>query len=216
LRAGNGISVKVSESISGVLSRLHKTQLDELTAKLAKAKTDKEAQTILEQFAKLADNAPKGILNSVDDIYRAYPGSRLQATTEQLRQFKHTLKRHGYEVRLVDKLEGGIRGTTNINEKIVYLTRDANQSTLIDEYVHVWNQTQGRGNHLESALADRHKWLESQVHELGSTSALGFVDNLEFHQLELRNLLNSGGAFPAFFDGVTEDMIRAFLAISGK
>ena len=87
---------------------------------------------------------------------------------------------------------------------------------MIDEYVHVWNQTQGRGNHLSRRLADRHKWLESQVYELGSTSSLGFLDNLEFHQLEFQNLLDSGGALPAFFDGVTEDMIRAFLAISGK
>jgi hypothetical protein len=62
-RAGNKVSVKISENISGVLSRLNKAQLDELTAKLAKANTDKEAQTILEQFAKLADNAPGSVLD---------------------------------------------------------------------------------------------------------------------------------------------------------
>jgi hypothetical protein len=70
LRAGNGISVKVSESISGVLSRLSKAQLDELTAKLAKAKTDNEAQQILEQFAKLADNAPISVFNSATKRFK--------------------------------------------------------------------------------------------------------------------------------------------------
>jgi hypothetical protein len=85
LRAGNGISVKVSESISGVLSRLNKAQLDELTAKLAKAKTDKEAQTILEQFAKLADEESKILADFTASAARI-PGEKWK-NLEQLRAY---------------------------------------------------------------------------------------------------------------------------------
>ena len=74
VRAGNDITVKISESISGILSRLSKSELEELTGRLATAQTDKEAQRILEQFAKLADNAPKetvwanGVTGLADDL----------------------------------------------------------------------------------------------------------------------------------------------------
>lgn len=69
---------------------------------------------------------------------------------------------------------------------------------------------------MEGLPRDRHLFLESQILDIGSTSALGFADNLEFHQLELRNLLNSGGALPKFFDGVPDDMIKVFLALTHK
>ena len=88
-------------------------------------------------------------MNTVEDVYSAYPGARTRATFDQIRQFKRTIKRHGYEVRFVDELEDGLNGVTRIDEKVVYLTRDANQATLIDEYAHVWNQTQGRGRYLD-------------------------------------------------------------------
>ncbi|HAY82859.1 MAG TPA: hypothetical protein DCY79_23875, partial [Planctomycetaceae bacterium] len=93
--------------------------------------------------------APRVAMNTVEDVYSAYPGARTRATFDQIRQFKRTIKRHGYEVRFVDELEDGLNGVTRIDEKVVYLTRDANQATLIDEYAHVWNQTQGRGRYLD-------------------------------------------------------------------
>ena len=37
--------------------------------------------------------------------------------------------------------------------------------------------------------------------------------NVKFHQLELQNLVNSGGALPKFFDGVTEEDISNFLEV---
>jgi hypothetical protein len=101
-RAGNKVSVKISENISGVLSRLNKAQLDELTAKLAKAKTDKEAQQILEQFAKLADNAPTSVFNSATKRFKvpnaAHP--RIQSKLSELH--KHFVSEGG----TIDRIPG--------------------------------------------------------------------------------------------------------------
>jgi hypothetical protein len=112
VRAGNNVSVRISESISGVLSRLNKAQLDELTAKLAKANTDEEAQQILEQFAKLADNAPKGTFNTFVMANRRTGNKVLDTLAKdstQLPGFLEKLRKAGYSIE-TGKIDGGAVG----------------------------------------------------------------------------------------------------------
>jgi hypothetical protein len=126
---------------------------------------------------------------------------------EQIQQFRRTVGRHGFTVEV-----NRTKSETSIEFKNVCLSTDVNQAMLIDEYSHVWNHKLGRGRFLEGAMAERHKELGA-IAELVGTK--GFTDpiNIEFHQLELRNLLHSGGALPSFFNGVSLEQIHEFLRV---
>jgi hypothetical protein len=144
VRASNDITVKISESISGILSRLSKSELEDLTGRLATAKTDKEAQRILEQFAKLADNAPKagGWIDGMADISKLSKGRKggVVLDKEWLDQVRAHLKSidPNLKLKIDDKLldDLGFLGGFRAGDGTVILRSDATLFEAVHEIGH--------------------------------------------------------------------------------
>jgi hypothetical protein len=77
--------------------------------------------------------------------------------------------------------------------------------TLVDEYMHVWNQHMGRGLFLESAAAETHLRMERLVMR-GGTKSLTTVDNRIVHQLEALNFVRSDVHVPRFVRPVQKQL----------
>ncbi|MBL8820592.1 MAG: hypothetical protein JNL58_31510 [Planctomyces sp.] len=143
-----------------------------------------------------------------------YPGARSLVDSEKLSQFKRTIKNLGYEYAENNTLLGEageiIGGKVDVKNKIVTINRKvASQATLIDEYAHIWNDVTGHGRFLSGGQQALHKNLAAEAY-LKGTKELGVIRDTIFHQLELKNLVNSGWSLPEFFKGVSVDDIRRF------
>ena len=81
---------------------------------------------------------------------------------------------------------------------------------LIDEYTHAWNNGAGRrGLFLDADSAGDHLHLARIAIKEG-TAGLSLRDNVYFHELELRNYLQSGSPIPDFFNAVNPADLRGF------
>ncbi|MFT5528066.1 MAG: hypothetical protein ACI9HK_006054, partial [Pirellulaceae bacterium] len=138
-------------------------------------------------------------------------------TRQQFQSFKESVEALGFKVKLNGNLRrpksagGGIlQGTTDPSRKLVRInSRHATQQALIDEYAHVFNQVRGRGRFLDDIQGPMHITMGNNAVRFG-TRRFTILENLRFHQLELKNFLQSGEAFPSFFDGVSESAMREF------
>jgi hypothetical protein len=152
-------------------------------------------------------------LDHIDNLVQ--PGSSNRVSYRVLKNFEEAVNKLGYKVKRRGKnwltQEGRpLQATTNPAEKVVYVNRRiVTQKALIDEYAHIWNNVMGRGQHLDEMLGPMHTHLGNEALRKGTANLLP-SDNLLFHRLELKNLLESGTKLPDFFEGVTEQMIRAF------
>jgi hypothetical protein len=171
-RAGNKVSVKISENISGVLSRLNKAQLDELTAKLAKAKTDKEAQQILEQFAKLADEESKILADFTASAARI-PGEKWK-NLEQLRAYLSRQKHiHPDGVGLIttgDSILNGMSKTMEDGRKLIpngaYLIKDGRPWIILRSNATIREVMHEIGHMLaEKHLGNDYRTLDEPIRE---------------------------------------------------
>ena len=89
----------------------------------------------------------------------------------------------------------------------------ATPGTLADEFAHIFNKVHGKGTYLSDDLAQIHVQLAKDVKRLGSTSALGQELDTLYHQLELKNLINSGKKLPSFIRAIPQEEIDYFLNI---
>lgn len=131
------------------------------------------------------------------------PGATTPAGLAQYKQFKQAVNEIGGNMKYT-KGNPFVKGTTvNVNP------RTLTQQQMIDEYAHLWNNVNGRGQNLGfPRWADDHIKLGLRA-EQGGTMALG-GRNFEFHQLELANMLGSGHR-PAFMQGVSRMELSRFL-----
>jgi large repetitive protein len=133
------------------------------------------------------------------------PGKGLLANRKQMRDFFNEAKSMGYSVRID---EAALRASVNPRTKEVILRADRSElSTLVDEYSHMWNKANGRGNFLPDDLAQIHREMAGK-----GTARFTDVENTLFHQLELANMWYSGfEKLPSFVRAVPRAEIRSFI-----
>jgi RHS repeat-associated protein len=129
------------------------------------------------------------------------PGTGLLASHDMVADFERSLAKLGYRLMNVH----GERRT--ISSGVVRLDlRRVDVGTLIDEYMHAWNQVWGRGTYLGQNAKLEHLALERAIRELGNSSLLGPGRERVFHQLEALNFLNSGHHIPSFVWPVRKEL----------
>lgn len=85
---------------------------------------------------------------------------------------------------------------------------------FVDEFTHVWNNQPGiRGRFLSVFEAEDHVYLGNQAFEKG-TEGLSTLNNIKFHQLELRNYLRSNAAKPDFWGNIPEGEFVGFWGVN--
>jgi len=157
--------------------------------------------------------APVRGLDAIPNV--SFPGNATDKITRaQFRSFKQSVESLGFKAKRNGNLrrpDGSIlQGTTDVNRKLVRInSRHATQQALIDEFSHVFSQVRGRGRFLDDIQGPMHISSGQDAIRFG-TRGFTPLENLRFHQLELKNFLQSGEAFPSFFDGVSESALRGF------
>ncbi len=137
------------------------------------------------------------------------PGYSLGNANRKMRiAFKDELSQLGVKVEFTTTGNSYFSNKT----KTVFLNKKtATPGTLLDEYTHAFNRVHGKGTYLPSDLAELHQSLADQAKVLGSTNRLGEAGNTLYHQLELKNFINSGAEMPGFMRAIPRDELKQFL-----
>jgi RHS repeat-associated protein len=143
----------------------------------------------------------------VDDVVDFAPGYNQGTASRKLRRsFSDEVQKLGFDVSYLKDGKSFVRGkTVHINPET------ATPGTLLDEYSHIFNRVNGRGTFLPENLAQTHRNLASEANILGSTNALGPTKNTLFHQLELKNFIDSGQATPSFIRAIPQQEVDFFI-----
>lgn len=154
-------------------------------------------------------------MRGISEGTHPYPGSGNAITAKQFRSFEKAVEELGFTVKKNGNLKNAdgtlLRGQVDPASRVVTLhSTGATQRTLIDEFAHVWNLAKGRGLHMDDVENSLHIYLGYQARAFGTEGML-ILDNIRFHQLELKNLIQSGTTLPSFFDGVPEQSILDFI-----
>jgi hypothetical protein len=139
------------------------------------------------------------------------PGKFLGHANRKLRKlFKDEVEELGASVTFVNK--GGSSFTPGTGQLIIN-RKTSIIGTLLDEYTHVFNKAHGKGTYPSEELRQVHLELAREVKRFGSTDKLGTSLNTLYHQLELKNLLESGLSLPKFMQRIPEEELKYFLEI---
>ena len=163
--------------------------------------------SILRNSAKFSKSRHIRTMDALD--MGSYPGAKQKFTKQEYRSFINKMNELGYNVKNNGNLK--TKGETSLGSKTVTINpKIADKQTLIDEFSHVWNNVKGRGQNLNKFEKGMHNYVGNKAVKNG-TKNLSPLENISFHQLELKNFLNSGEKLPKFFQGITEKEFKAFV-----
>ena len=145
------------------------------------------------------------------DDYPAYPGSEVRALKVDFEALELFARKLGIAVTL---RSGGsffdpAQRLINIDTKTRTRRGFVSCGQLTDEYLHAWNQVNGRGKHMPERLAKLHiEWGRAAAAH--GTRSLGSNQNASFHRLEALNFVDSGAEVPSFIWRAPLELVRAF------